>query len=137
MSAKRRLLIACALTTIFYHLPAYSSLEYKGSFGLINAGYADWNSGFINTHRGEVWKVTADFGVNFKEAEFYSFYESNVLNHAVAGRNPSVSPAKFSSYTLCASRVTGPLSLVKITIVLSSSPIALILSSTFPTCASR
>lgn len=35
MSAKRRLLIACALTTIFYHLPAYSSLEYKGSFGSI------------------------------------------------------------------------------------------------------
>ena len=47
MSAKRRLLIACALTTIFYHLPAYSSLEYKGSFGSINAGYADWNSGFV------------------------------------------------------------------------------------------
>ncbi len=91
MSAKRRLLIACALTTIFYHLPAYSSLEYKGSFGSINAGYADWNSGFVNTHRGEVWKVTADFGVNFKEAEFYSFYESNVLNHAVAGRNHTVS----------------------------------------------
>lgn len=91
MSAKRRLLIACALTTIFYHLPAYSSLEYKDSFGSINAGYADWNSGFVNTHRGEVWKVTADFGVNFKEAEFYSFYESNVLNHAVAGRNHTVS----------------------------------------------
>lgn len=49
MSAKRRLLIACALTTIIYHLPAYSSLEYKGSFGSINAGYADWNSGFVNT----------------------------------------------------------------------------------------
>ncbi len=74
--------IACALTTIIYHLPAYSSLEYKGSFGSINAGYADWNSGFVNTHRGEVWKVTAH--ANFKEAEFYSFYESNVLNHAVA-----------------------------------------------------
>ncbi len=37
------------------------------------------------------WKVTADFGVNFKEAEFYSFIESNVLNHAVAGRNHTVS----------------------------------------------
>lgn len=91
MSAKRRLLIACTLITAIYHFPAYSSLEYKGTFGSINAGYADWNSGFVNTHRGEVWKVTADFGVNFKEAEFYSFYESNVLNHAVAGRNHTVS----------------------------------------------
>lgn len=75
----------------YLSFPAYSSLEYKGTFGSINAGYADWNSGFVNTHRGEVWKVTADFGVNFKEAEFYSFYESNVLNHAVAGRNHTVS----------------------------------------------
>ncbi len=91
MSAKRRLLIACTLITAIYHFPAYSSLEYKGTFSSINAGYADWNSGFVNTHRGEVWKVTADFGVNFKEAEFYSFYESNVLNHAVAGRNHTVS----------------------------------------------
>lgn len=91
MSAKRRLLIACTLITAIYHFPAYSSLEYKGTFGSINAGYADWNSGFANTHRGEVWKVTADFGVNFKEAEFYSFYESNVLNHTVAGRNHTVS----------------------------------------------
>ena len=79
MSAKRRLLIACALTTIFYHLPAYSSLEYKGSFGSINAGYADWNSGFINTHRGEVWKVTADFGVNFKKPSFTHFMKAMCL----------------------------------------------------------
>ncbi|HAJ6020893.1 TPA: ion channel protein Tsx, partial [Escherichia coli] len=56
MSAKRRLLIACTLITAIYHFPAYSSLEYKGTFGSINAGYADWNSGFVNTHRGEVWK---------------------------------------------------------------------------------
>lgn len=67
------------------------ALEYKNSFGSINAGYADWNSGFVNVHRGEVWKATADFGVNFREAEFYSFIESNVLNHAVAGRNHTVS----------------------------------------------
>ena len=45
MSAKRRLLIACTLITAIYHFPAYSSLEYKGTFGSINAGYADWNSG--------------------------------------------------------------------------------------------
>lgn len=45
----------------------------------------------MNVHRGEVWKATADFGVNFREAEFYSFIESNVLNHAVAGRNHTVS----------------------------------------------
>ena len=51
MSAKRRLLIACTLITAIYHFPAYSSLEYKGTFGSINAGYADWNSGFVNTHR--------------------------------------------------------------------------------------
>ena len=49
MSAKRRLLIACTLITAIYHFPAYSSLEYKGTFGSINAGYADWNSGFVNT----------------------------------------------------------------------------------------
>ena len=45
MSAKRRLLIACTLITAIYHFPAYSTLEYKGTFGSINAGYADWNSG--------------------------------------------------------------------------------------------
>lgn len=71
--------------------PSLYALEYKNSFGSINAGYADWDSGFVNVDRGEVWKVTADFGVNFREAEFYSFIESNVLNHSVAGRNHTVS----------------------------------------------
>lgn len=88
---KRTVLFSLLLTisTVFSH--SVHALEYKNSFGSINAGYADWNSGFVNVHRGEVWKVTADFGVNFKEAEFYSFIESNVLNHAVAGRNHTVS----------------------------------------------
>lgn len=67
------------------------ALEFKNAFGSINAGYADWNSGFVNVHRGEVWKATTDFGVNFREAEFYSFFESNVLNHPIAGRNHTVS----------------------------------------------
>lgn len=61
------------------------ALEYKNSFGSINAGYADWNSGFVNVHRGEVWKATADFGVNFREAEFYSFIESNVFIKPCSG----------------------------------------------------
>jgi hypothetical protein len=71
---KKGKLLACALisTTALCSLPAWS-LEYKGAFGSINAGYADWNSGFENVHRGEVWKATADFGVNFREAEIYSF----------------------------------------------------------------
>ncbi|MCL5498436.1 hypothetical protein M5Y49_06990 [Escherichia coli] len=92
MPQKKGKLLACALisTTILCSLPAWS-LEYKGAFGSVNAGYADWNSGFENVHRGEVWKATADFGVNFREAEIYSFFESNVLNHAVAGRNHTVS----------------------------------------------
>ena len=63
------------------------ALELKTSYGSINAGYANWNTGFENTHRGEVWKATADFGAIFDKGEFYSFYESNVLNHAVEGRN--------------------------------------------------
>ena len=78
-----------AAPSLFSH--SAQALEYKNAFGSINAGYADWNSGFVNVHRGEVWKATADFGINFKEAEFYSFYESNVLNHSVAGRNHTVS----------------------------------------------
>lgn len=86
-------LLSCALLAVLggICLPAQASLDYKYSFGSINAGYADWNSGFVDVDRGEVWKVTADFGVNFREAEFYSFYESNVLNHSVAGRNHTVS----------------------------------------------
>ncbi len=35
-------------------------------------------------------KVTADFGVNFKEAEFIHLLKAT-LNHAVAGRNHTVS----------------------------------------------
>lgn len=81
--------LVLAAPSLFSH--SAQALEYKNSFGSINAGYADWNSGFVNVHRGEVWKATADFGINFKEAEFYSFYESNVLNHSVAGRNHTVS----------------------------------------------
>lgn len=88
---KNRLLTGLILVipSLFTH--SIYALEYKNAFGSINAGYADWNSGFVNVHRGEVWKATADFGINFKEAEFYSFYESNVLNHAVEGRNHTVS----------------------------------------------
>ena len=88
----KNVLIASLVLTapsLFSH--SAQALEYKNAFGSINAGYADWNSGFVNVHRGEVWKATADFGINFKEAEFYSFYESNVLNHSVAGRNHTVS----------------------------------------------
>ncbi|AUZ63227.1 TPA: outer membrane protein OmpK [Citrobacter amalonaticus] len=81
--------LVLAAPSLFSHCA--QALEYKNAFGSINAGYADWNSGFVNVHRGEVWKATADFGINFKEAEFYSFYESNVLNHSVAGRNHTVS----------------------------------------------
>ncbi|MBE0397207.1 hypothetical protein ILP74_17690 [Citrobacter amalonaticus] len=81
--------LVLAAPSLFSH--SAQTLEYKNAFGSINAGYADWNSGFVNVHRGEVWKATADFGINFKEAEFYSFYESNVLNHSVAGRNHTVS----------------------------------------------
>ncbi|WP_054176429.1 outer membrane protein OmpK [Citrobacter sp. CtB7.12] len=81
--------LVLAAPSLFSH--SAQALEYKNAFGSINAGYADWNSGFVNVHRGEVWKATADFGINFKEAEFYSFYESNVLNHSVAGRNHTVS----------------------------------------------
>lgn len=86
-------LLACtilAASSGFSH-SVQASLDYQYSFGSINAGYADWNSGFVDVGRGEVWKATADFGVNFKEAEFYSFFESNVLNHSVAGRNHTVS----------------------------------------------
>lgn len=81
--------LVLAAPSLFSH--SAQALEYKNAFVSINAGYADWNSGFVNVHRGEVWKATADFGINFKEAEFYSFYESNVLNHSVAGRNHTVS----------------------------------------------
>ena len=81
--------LVLAAPSLFSH--SAQALEYKNAFGSINAGYADWNSGFVNVHRGEVWKATADFGINFKEAEFYSFYVSNVLNHSVAGRNHTVS----------------------------------------------
>lgn len=85
------LLVGLVLATpTLFSQPALA-LEYKNSFGSINAGYADWNSGFVNVHRGEVWKATANFGINFREAEFYSFFESNVLNHSVAGRNHTVS----------------------------------------------
>ena len=84
---KEILLASLVLATPALFSQNVQALEYKNSFGSINAGYADWNSGFVNVHRGEVWKATADFGVNFREAEFYSFIESNVLNHAVAGRN--------------------------------------------------
>lgn len=63
------------------------NLELKNAFGSLNAGYADWNSGFENTHRGEVWKLTADFGAIFDKGEFYSFYENNVLNHDISGQN--------------------------------------------------
>nr|WP_313021045.1 hypothetical protein [Atlantibacter hermannii] len=45
------------------------ALELKSSFGSINAGYANWNNGFENTHRGEVWKATADFGAIFDKGE--------------------------------------------------------------------
>ena len=88
---KEILLASLVLATPALFSQNVQALEYKNSFGSINAGYADWNSGFVNVHRGEVWKATADFGVNFREAEFYSFIESNVLNHAVAGRNHTVS----------------------------------------------
>ena len=50
-------LLACLILivpSLFSH--AAQALEYKNSFGSINAGYADWNSGFVNVHRGEVWK---------------------------------------------------------------------------------
>lgn len=92
MSLTRNTFWACMVfaTPALFSQSAYA-LEYINSFGSINAGYADWNSGFVNVHRGEVWKATADFGVNFREAEFYSFIESNVLNHSVAGRNHTVS----------------------------------------------
>ena len=88
---KEILLASLVLATPALFSQNVQALEYKNSFGSINAGYADWNSGFVNVHRGEVWKATADFGVNFREAEFYSFIESNVLNLAVAGRNHTVS----------------------------------------------
>lgn len=92
MSRVNKILLASIVlaTPVLFSQSAHA-LEYKNSFGSINAGYADWNSGFVNVHRGEVWKATADFGINFREAEFYSFFESNVLNHSVAGRNHTVS----------------------------------------------
>lgn len=92
MLVKQNAFLICilfAISSLFSQ--SLLALEYKNSFGSINAGYADWDSGFVNVDRGEVWKVTADFGVNFREAEFYSFIESNVLNHSVAGRNHTVS----------------------------------------------
>ncbi len=61
--------------------------ELKRVYGKISAGYGDWNKGFVNVDRGEVWKLVADFGAIFDKGEFSSFYEMNVLNHPVEGRN--------------------------------------------------
>lgn len=93
MPGIKNVLLLCSLlaTSSGVSLPVQAALDYKYSFGSINAGYANWNSGFVDVGRGEVWKAMADFGINFREAEFYSFYESNVLNHSVSGRNHSIS----------------------------------------------
>ncbi|WP_458047406.1 outer membrane protein OmpK [Phytobacter sp. AG2a] len=61
--------------------------ELKRVYGSVSAGYGDWNKGFVNVGRGEVWKAVADFGAVFDKGEFSSFYEMNVLNHPVDGRN--------------------------------------------------
>lgn len=61
--------------------------ELKRVYGKISAGYGDWNKGLVNVDRGEVWKVVGDFGAVFDKGEFASFYEMNVLNHPVEGRN--------------------------------------------------
>lgn len=61
--------------------------ELKRVYGKISARYGDWNKGFVNVDRGEVWSIVGDFGAEFDRGEFASFYESNVLNHAVEGRN--------------------------------------------------
>lgn len=63
------------------------SAELKRVYGKISLGYGDWNKGFVNVDRGEVWKAVADFGAVFDRGEFASFYEMNVLNHPVEGRN--------------------------------------------------
>lgn len=63
------------------------SAELKRVYGKISAGYGDWNKGFVKVGRGEVWKTVADFGAVFDKGEFASFYEMNVLNHPVEGRN--------------------------------------------------
>ena len=83
--------IKCALLLPCLFSGYTHALELINSYGSINAGYANWNTGFENTHRGEVWKAMADFGAQFDKGEFYSFYESNVLNHPVEGRNHTVS----------------------------------------------
>lgn len=61
--------------------------ELKRVYGKISARYGDWNKGFVNVDRGEVWSLIGDFGADFDRGEFSSFFESNVLNHAVEGRN--------------------------------------------------
>lgn len=66
--------LVLAAPSLFSH--SAQALEYKNAFGSINAGYADWNSGFVNVHRGEVWKATADFGINFKRLSFIHFMKA-------------------------------------------------------------
>jgi hypothetical protein len=78
--------LAIFLLSYCHHANALE-LNLKNAFGSLNAGYANWNSGFENVHRGEVWKLTADFGATFDKGEFYSFYENNVLNHDIEGQN--------------------------------------------------
>lgn len=55
VSAKRRLY--CVIDNI-YHLSHILPLEYKGTFGPINAGWCRLKQWICGTHRGEVWKVT-------------------------------------------------------------------------------
>ncbi|HAZ2765435.1 hypothetical protein LEA39_22870, partial [Salmonella enterica] len=77
------LLAACVLFSCFNGQAA----ELKRVYGKLSFGYGDWNKGFVNVDRGEVWKAVADFGAVFDRGEFASFYEMNVLNHPVEGRN--------------------------------------------------
>ncbi|EDF9719708.1 hypothetical protein B4Q50_16265 [Salmonella enterica subsp. enterica serovar Poona] len=77
------LLAACVLFSCFNSQAA----ELKRVYGKLSFGYGDWNKGFVNVDRGEVWKAVADFGAVFDRGEFASFYEMNVLNHPVEGRN--------------------------------------------------
>ncbi|EAA5485258.1 hypothetical protein DQD41_06315 [Salmonella enterica subsp. enterica] len=79
----KSILGACILATCC----ASQATELKRVYGKISLGYGDWNKGFKNVDRGEVWKAVADFGAVFDRGEFASFYEMNVLNHPVEGRN--------------------------------------------------
>lgn len=65
----KSILGACLLATCC----GSQATELKRVYGKISLGYGDWNKGFVNVDRGEVWKAVADFGAVFDRGEFASF----------------------------------------------------------------